>query len=165
MSVNVADAMAEQPAPVDEMQNLGVGRDRGARKERERPQDNIALAEIAERDLADDKWMDQNLASAEQLSQRLVARSQVIDPDRRIDQSHNAFVRRRRGALRSGSLPPRTAMRRALSRSINALSASRTRTDFSLSPVNPWAWAMSSSSSAIVVRIPTSNRSMNMDIK
>jgi hypothetical protein len=43
--------------------------------------------------------------------------------------------RRLGGALRVVSLPPRSAKRRALSRSMSALSASRTRFDFSISPV------------------------------
>jgi hypothetical protein len=50
-------------------------------------------------------------------------------------------------------VPPKRANPRALSRSINALSASRIRLDISCSPVSACALATSSSSSATVVRI------------
>jgi hypothetical protein len=77
----------------------------------------------------------------------------VIDPHRRIDQNHFLAIRRRRGALRLGSLPPKRASRRAASRSINALSASRISADFAFNPVYACALANSLSSSAMVVRI------------
>src|SRR3982074_3452536 len=78
----------------------------------------------------------------------------MVDPDGRIDQDHVELDRRRGGALRQRSLPPRRANRRALSRSMRALSASRTRLDFSFKPVKAWALATSSSSRARVVRMP-----------
>jgi hypothetical protein len=77
----------------------------------------------------------------------------VIDPNRRIDQDHAEPGRRRGIGFKSGSVPPRSANRRALSRSISALSASRTSADFSLIPVYAWALATNSSSSASVVRM------------
>jgi len=84
-------------------------------------------------------------------------RTQVVHPHRRIDEDHFCGGRRRGGATRSGSLPPRSIRRRAASRSISALSASRTSADFSLRPVNACASATSSSSRAIVVRTCTSH--------
>src|SRR5258708_7396424 len=77
----------------------------------------------------------------------------MIDPDGRIGQDHVELDRRRGGAFRPGSLPPRRANRRALSRSMRALSASRTKLDFSFKPVKARALATSSSSRASVVRI------------
>src|SRR6478736_6236119 len=77
----------------------------------------------------------------------------MVHPDGRIDQDQADLARRRGGAFRSGSLPPRRASLRALSRSMSALSASRTRLDFSFKPVKACALATSSSSSASVVRI------------
>ena len=79
----------------------------------------------------------------------------MIDPNATIDQNHFAADRRRTGISRSGSLPPSRARRRALSRSMRALSASRTSWDFSLRPVNACAFASCSSSSTIVVRTST----------
>jgi len=52
-----------------------------------------------------------------------------------------------------GSLPPSNASLLADSRAIKAFKASRNRADFSLSPVNFWAFFINSSSNVIVVRI------------
>jgi hypothetical protein len=82
-----------------------------------------------------------------------IAGPQMVDPNRGIDQDHPGIGRRRAGACSPGSLPPKRASRRALSRSIKAFNASRTKLDFSVNPVNAWALAISSSSRARVVRI------------
>ena len=66
---------------------------------------------------------------------------------------HAIFGARHGDIARSGSLPPRRANRRALSRSINALSASRIKAEFSLRPVKARALATNSSSSATVMRM------------
>src|SRR5579859_393034 len=81
-----------------------------------------------------------------------VTLTKVVDPNRSIDQDHCGGVCRRGVWTSCGSDPPSRASRRALSRWINALRASRTRADFSLRPVNCWALATSSSSNARVVR-------------
>ena len=54
-----------------------------------------------------------------------------------------------------GMVPSRDANRRALSRSMRALSASRISAVFSATPVNSWAMRTRSSSSATVVLIGT----------
>jgi hypothetical protein len=86
-----------------------------------------------------------------------VAGTEVADPNRRIDRdraSDYLATRRRRGAdLSRGSLPPSRASRRALSRSINAFNASRTKAVLSRSPVRASASSRSRSSKANVVRI------------
>jgi hypothetical protein len=97
--------------------------------------------------------MSQNLTSFEEGGELPVVCAQMIDPDRRIDQDHGRAGRRRRGVFNLGSVPPSRANRRALSRSISALSASRTRLDFSFTPVKAWAFATSSSSKEMVVRM------------
>ena len=66
---------------------------------------------------------------------QIVTGAQMIDPDRSIDQDHLVVGRRRGTGAKSGSLPPSRAKRRALSRSISALRASRTNADFSRKPV------------------------------
>lgn len=57
--------------------------------------------------------------------------AQVIDPHRGVHQDHFRPDCRRGGVSTSGSLPPSRAKRRALSRSMSALRASRTSFDFS----------------------------------
>jgi hypothetical protein len=75
---------------------------------------------------------------------------QVIDPHRGVNRNHADGLRRATG-FKSGSEPPSAARRRALSRSINARSASRTSADFSLRPVYRSAAASRSSSRVRVV--------------
>ncbi len=67
---------------------------------------------------------------------------------------------RRGGFFNPGIVPPRDARRRALSRSISALRASRSNAAFSATPVNSWAVRMRSSSSATVVRMRGINYSI-----
>src|SRR5437016_5171925 len=86
----------------------------------------------------------------------------MIDPDRCIDQDH--LNRRRGGALRLGWVPPIRASRRALSRWIKAFSASLISADFSRTPVNSCALAITSSSSATVVRIVVPPPEIGTDI-
>src|ERR1700722_10071128 len=118
----------------------------------ERTQNLMTLRKMAKRDFTDDEGVAQNLFCKKQFDKCFVARPQMIDPYRCVDQNHFC-VRLRRGIVRLGALPPSIANRRAASRSTSAFSASRTRADFSLRPVYAWAWVTSSSSSAKVVRI------------
>src|SRR6266702_2702473 len=115
-------------------------------------QHDVALLQVAHSQFANDQWMREHLPPLKQLLQCDVALAEVIDPNRSIDQDHFA-VRRRVTGINSGSLPPRLASRRALSRSISAFNASRISADFSLMPVNEAAFAINASSSAIVVRM------------
>jgi hypothetical protein len=55
--------------------------------------------------------MTEDLAVVEQLREYRAGQPQMVDPDRRIDQDHLDFGRRRGIFLRSGSLPPRRASR------------------------------------------------------
>ena len=83
----------------------------------------------------DDKRVRQDLTGLEQRCQPLITFSQMIEPDRGINQNHDRRGRRRGGAFSFECVPPRRAGRRALSRSIKALRVSRTSADFSLTPV------------------------------
>jgi hypothetical protein len=76
-----------------------------------------------------------NRCAIQQSFENDVAGAQMIDPDGSVDQDHLGSDRRRDIGFRWASLPPRRASRRALSRSISALSASRTNADFSRNPV------------------------------
>src|SRR5262245_62184909 len=99
--------------------------------------------------------MREDQAGLEQRRKLAIARTQMVDPDRRIDQDHGRVARWRGGAFSLDWVPPSRASRRALSRSIRALSASRTSADLCFTPVKACAFAMSSSSSARVRRIDT----------
>ena len=138
---------------LDEMKDFRVSRNTGMGQVRQSLQHYFALMQVAQSKFADNEGVRQNPPRVEQCGERLVARPQMVDPDRRIGQDHAALDRRRGGGVRPGWLPPRRAKRRALSRSMSALSASRTRLDFSFKPVSAAALATSSSSKARVVRI------------
>src|SRR5262249_15874375 len=117
-------------------------------------QHGTALAQVAQRQFTDHEGMHGYLPCLQPFLQPGIAVAGMLDHHRGIGQSHDVLWGRwRRGAFSFGWLPPRSASLRALSRSISALSASRTRDDFSLSPVKAWALAINSSSRASVVRM------------
>jgi hypothetical protein len=152
MGIDVSDAKPIEVMLVDVVQHLAVRCRDGLGQIGQGLQNELPLPQVPQSQFTDHKGIRQHLPSIEQPNQKLIARPQMVDPYGRVDQNHPRPVRRRGGAVRWGSLPPSFASRRALSRSINALSASRTNADFSLRPVNAWALANNSSSSAMVVR-------------
>jgi hypothetical protein len=79
----------------------------------------------------------------------------VVDPGGGIREDRFCLVLRGGGFFNPGIVPPRDAKRRALSRSMRALRASRIKAVFSATPVYSWARLTRSSSSATVVRIKT----------
>jgi hypothetical protein len=113
---------------------------------------------MSDSEFADDEWMDENDTIVEQGAQFRVGFTKMVNPDRGVDKDHRAGGRRRGGAFARGSLPPKRANRRALSRSIRAFKPSRTRPDFSVRPVSACASATSLSSRARVVRIQNLQR-------
>jgi hypothetical protein len=135
MRIDIPDAAPEQGLTLDEMQYLGVRGDGGLRQLSQGVENHLALPQSAERQLAGHERVAEDLCPLEQPAKRIVAGAQMVDPDGGIDQDQRERGRRRGIDFRFGSLPPRRAKRRALSRSINALSASRTRADFSRTPV------------------------------
>src|SRR5207237_1256083 len=78
--------------------------------------------------------------------------SVAVDEEQDLVVSGDVSLRQLRQRIEN-TLTPRRASRRAASRSISALRASRTKLDFSLSPVKACACATNSSSSASVVRM------------
>lgn len=134
MCVDQATAGPAQVVGVDERKRLVIRGNLRNRQSSQERKDKIALSQIAESNFSDDERMGENTPLPERRRERLVARAQMIDPDRRVYQNH--FGRRRGGAFAFGSLPPSNARRRALSRSIKARKASRTTADFSWMPVN-----------------------------
>jgi hypothetical protein len=124
MDVNVADAPAHQGAPLDVIQRLRVRRHRRRRQFPQKAEHFAAVFQIAARQLAQDERMHQHAALFKGHGQRRCAGTQMIDPNRRVDQDHADCERRRGTGCNRGSLPPSRARRRALSRSIRALSPS-----------------------------------------
>jgi hypothetical protein len=153
VSVNEADATSEQRASIDEGDDFFVVRNRRLRQIRQIAQNPAAPAQIPEREFSPQERMPQDHPISEHSHEKGVALAKIIDPDGGVDEDQPGADRRRGIGFRSGSLPPRRASRLALSRSISAFKASRTRLAFSVKPVNAWALATSSSSSARVVRI------------
>jgi len=156
MGIDIADTESEQRMLFDEMQDFVICSDGGLWQHTQAIKNKVALSKIDQRELTNDEGVHQDLSGLKQLHKGMVIRPQMIDPNRGVNQYHFRPIRRRRATARSRSLPPRRASRRAASRSINAFKASRTRTDFSFRPVNSWAFASNSSSSANVVRIQLS---------
>jgi hypothetical protein len=136
MDIDAADPAPKQTVVADEVQNLVIGSDAGLWQIQHGIQDDVALTEIAERELAKNKGVRQHLSGLEELDKRLAPGAEMVYPNRGIDQNHGGLDRRRGGAFNPRSLPPSLANRRALSRSIRALSASLTRADFSVRPVS-----------------------------
>src|SRR5580700_1329691 len=112
---------------IDELQHLAIRGHDGGRQVQESGQHGFEAAEIAQGEFADDKWVRQNEIRVEQRSKCGFTDAKMGDPDGRVSQNHAEAGRRLGGALRRGSAPPSRASRRALSRSMSALSASRTR--------------------------------------
>jgi hypothetical protein len=153
MDIDIPDSEACQRMLFDEQQHLRLCGDCRMRQVMQCRKDRFALPKMPERNFPDDERMGQYVARLEQCREYLVAIPQMIHPNGRIDKDQQGFARRRGAIFALGSVPPRCASRRALSRSINAFRASRTRADFSSRPVNARALARSSSSRAIVVRM------------
>ncbi len=80
-----------------------------------------------------------------------VSRTKVVNPNRGVRENQFVPGLRRGIFFNFGIVPSRDANRRALSRSMRALSASRINAVFSATPVNSWAMRTRSSSSATVV--------------
>src|SRR5580693_10576558 len=100
--------------------------------------DLARVSKMTERHFTCDKRMPDDLRLAQQIRKARVPLSQVVHPDRRIDQDHCGGTRwrglRRLTLRRSGSEPPRAANLRALSRAMRASRPACTTAVFSLRP-------------------------------
>ena len=120
MRVDVSDAKPEQMLIVDQTQDLQVGRD-GCPGEVEEQAENLAASgEVSERELADHPGVRQHVAVVEEPDELWFAGSEMVDPDRGVNEDHAGMVCRRETDVASGSLPASWASRRALSRSMSA---------------------------------------------
>jgi hypothetical protein len=95
MGVDVADAAAEQFFTIDEPGHLLVRGDDCLRGHAERR----PLSQIAERKFARNKPVPENIAAVEQGGEPFIVGSQMIDPNRSVDQDHWRFNRRRLARL------------------------------------------------------------------
>jgi hypothetical protein len=137
MEVRKADTSPIQMLVLHERHRFGVARHECMRQTPHLIEEEPAARQIAHGDFPDHERVRQHLSFIQQPDQRRIGTTKVIDPDRRIDQDH--LGRRRRPATKSGAVPPNRARRLAASRSTNAFRPSRTKADFSVSPVNSWA--------------------------
>jgi hypothetical protein len=135
MNVNVADPESEKRFAGDESHHFLIGSHYGLRQVLQGSQNQIAISQAAQCQFSRHKRVSQHLASIQESPQFAVALAQVVYPNRRIHQNHAGSGRRRGTSWSKGSDPPSEANRLALSRSINALSASRTNAVFSIVPV------------------------------
>ena len=135
MNIDIPDTTPEQSVAIDEMPNFRIRGDHGVRQIRQGIQHYLSLTQIAQGEFTNNKRMCQSHSGAEHIRKLLFARAEVVHPNGRINQDHAGVARRRGGASRPGSLAPSRASRRALSRSMSAFNASRTRLDFSRRPV------------------------------
>jgi hypothetical protein len=124
-------------------------------------EDLLAIPQIPTGQLANDEWMGKHFSCAQQLRQASVPRTEVGNPDRRIDEGHAPFLdRRRRMGESPVSVPPNVASRRALSLAMSASRPMRTRAVFSSTPASVAAFRSKVSSMFSVVLM-----CMNMHVK
>lgn len=88
MRIDIADPAAEESLPVDEIKHLRICRDRDLRQFAQCTDHLLALPEIAERQFSKNVRMPQNFPPFEQPRQDLIAETQMIDPDRGVDENH-----------------------------------------------------------------------------
>jgi hypothetical protein len=136
MDIDVADAAAVQGMVIYEFEDFHVSGNADLWQVRQVIQNLSVLTEMTQCELPNNEGMRQHHFGIQEGGKRLIAGAQMVYPNRRIDQNHAGLGRRRGGRRNLSSLPPSFASRRALSRSISALSASRTRRDFSVNPVS-----------------------------
>jgi hypothetical protein len=104
--------------------------------------------------------MHEDFGTFERFDKARLTFAQVIYPDRGVCDNDAAFGRRRGTRRSRGSLPPKRASRRALSRAIKASSPACMSAVRSLTPVTRCACASNSSSMLMVVRIRVTSRKM-----
>lgn len=153
MDVDVADALAMQDMAVDELQNLIGASERSGRQVLQQLENGSSIAQAATGNLPHDERVHQGRGPLQQVHEPGVTPTQVVNPDRGVDQDQVEFPARRRWAASSeGCVPPSRARRLALSRSINAFKASLRRAVLSMGLTNLLAFSSNSSSMWTVVR-------------
>lgn len=107
MRIDISYATPAEPHDVDEVQYLSRVRARQRRQALKRIKHGPAITEIAKSNLSDDEGVRDHETRIQKIGECRVSHSQVINPDRGIDQNQTAVAGRRRSATESpGSLPP-----------------------------------------------------------
>jgi hypothetical protein len=122
--VDEANAASHQRVLFEKYERFGVTGDRCGGKMCQEFEQLRPILQIAARDLPNDEWMDANAACFQCVDEPPIAGAQVLNPDGSISEDHASVDRRLGTGRNAGSLPPRRASRRALSRSISARSPS-----------------------------------------
>lgn len=110
VDVDPADAAAVQLFRIDEIERLVMIGYRCRGEALQQRQQFFPVAQVSAGELTNDEGVHQHCSKIQRLGQAGVALSEVVDPNRRVG---DHAVRRRRGARKSGSVPPRAAKRRA----------------------------------------------------
>jgi len=103
---------------------------------RQQSKDLSPVPQVPTRELTNHEGMADYLPLVEKLNELRVAPGQMVDPNRGIDEDHQAAERRRRIDRSELSVPPSLARRRALSKAIKASRPRRIKAVFSVIPVN-----------------------------
>src|SRR6202522_4135115 len=159
MCVDKPNAQAVQPSSFNRKPHLAQLCYAHLRQRIEQRQRRRALPQRPQRQLRHNEGMDHNIPLVEMLTHFFISEAEVVDPDRRIGENQICRARWRGIFFNPGIVPPREASRRALTRSMRALRASRISAVFSVTPVNSWAMRTRSSSSArvVLIKIPSMN--------
>lgn len=117
MGVDIADALGKPFAAFDHRYDFKVIRDDGLRQRVQTLQKLGTVGQAAEANLATNMGMTQHEPARQQVPKLRVGASQVVAPNRRIDQYHAAMGRLRGAIVAAGSVPPSSASRRDASHS------------------------------------------------
>jgi hypothetical protein len=147
--VNKTESPAHESVAFDEEQDLVVIRLWRRGQGVQQRDDFFSVSQVPARELPDHERMDHNLFQIEKLREELRGNSQVVDPNRSVDQDHDANLRLGMGRA-CFSVPPSAANRWALFRATSDSSPIRTNAVFSLTPVR-WAARFRMSSSILSV--------------
>jgi len=154
VSVDPADPDAREAVSLDERDNLLMLDEGRSRQGLQETQDLGACRDAAASELPNHKLVTDDLSTLEGACKLPVAPAEMIDPDARVNQDHEAARdRRRRIGPNLRSVPPSAASRRALSRAISASSPAWRRAVFSRIPLRRAARVRSSSFRLSVVLI------------
>ena len=134
MYVHQSNAPARKMPALDKLEYLFIVSDNGSREGGKQVENRPAMANVPERDFTQDERVGRNFGLLKSMNKGRYACAQMVHPDRSVDEDHAPCVPRRGIGAICGSLPPRRASLRALSRSIKACSAFRTIAEVSLIP-------------------------------
>jgi hypothetical protein len=154
MNVDEADPQSVKTMALDERHRFLVGGGNDPGKISEQSQQRVGITKAAACDLAPHEGVHDNRRTVEQRNERGITTTEMIHPDRGINQDQAMRSERLRGeTFILGSEPPRRARRLALSRSISAFSPSRRTAARSIGPIKLIALDNNSSSILMVVRM------------